>query len=93
MTSFVFSLTTGDKFEFTGNTNAVYHDQKYGPVFGQVTSFGGFACDLFIPDKANQNQAWGNVNRIYRNIKYPEGTTRLNERFGGNPDSASFRIK
>ena len=60
MTSFLFSLTEGDKFELTTKDNAVYHHSGYGPTFG-----GGH--DLVICDKSNTNNSYANINHTYKN--------------------------
>ena len=64
MTSFLFSLTEGDKFKLTSKAKAVYHDSNYGPAFGA-------GHDVVIKDQANTNySSYVHINFSYKNLRY-----------------------
>ena len=87
MTSFLFSLTEGDKFELKNKDNAVVHNLHYGPVFG-----GG--RDLLICDKANTNHSsHANINHTYKNSKYQYDNKQSKFKFAGNGESYTFNVK
>ena len=64
MSSFMFSLTEGDKFELTNKDKAGFNHPLYGP------SFGGSHADLWIRDRTNINKSYANINCTYKNSKY-----------------------
>ena len=85
MTSFIFSLTEGDKFELTDKAHAAFHHSNYGPVFGR-------GYDLCIHDKANtNNSSRANINCTYKNSKY-QCDKQSWLRFGGG-ESCHFKVK
>jgi len=86
MTSFLFSLTEGDKFELTDKAHAAFHHSGYGPVFGR-------GYDLCIHDKANtNNSSRANINCTYKNSKY-QCDKQSWLRFCGNFESYKFKVK
>lgn len=87
MTSFLFSLTNGDKFQLTNKEQTVYHYSNHGPRFG-----GG--ADLIIYDKANENtSSSANINHTYKNEKYQYNDKQAWEKFSGGSSSSVFKIK
>lgn len=86
MSSFLFSLTNGDKFTLSNDKDpAVYHNSVHGPVFGKGN-------DLFISDKANvYSISHANINFSYVNEKYQFNDDETWLKFIGNV-SSRFKI-
>ena len=84
---FIFSLTNNDRFTITqneANCIYIYDNDTYGPIFG------GPSWDLYIYDKANQNNSSGvQIGHAYTNPNYKNADNASYVKFAG---ARNFKI-
>ena len=87
----MFSLTHGDKFINENNEAGIVrrNDNTFGLQFGKNLEW-----DFLLANKANENdRSLANINTGYKNRKYVKGDKASFERFIGNPDGYTFKVK
>lgn len=75
--SFVFSLTTNDKFTLKNNKCAIANDKAWGPSFGGTK-------DFLLTNQSNTNFSVGAVNNFYYNENYKKDDQASLEKFHGH---------